>query len=772
MRPIASCALWLAACGLVPCAFAQEDSSGKTIGAVDIRGLERASEQIIRAQLEVKPGLVFNPRAISRDIRRLYEMGFFENIVVREETRDGGLVLLYDFTEKRFIEEVAIIGNDKIKSRDIRGVLTWKEGDSFAPEAYELERDAILNLFRSKGFLNSTVDIRVEEAAGARVRVTYAINEGRKARIGGVAFNGNAAVSDRTLRKLVKTKRAWWRFGGKYDEQKFETDLENILLEYGNHGRLEADIPATKFQYDAKGKTVDIEIDIVEGPEYKVNTLDIAGNDVFDDDELLQSAQVAGGDVHNAGQIEKDAGAIRREYESSGYIDARVDRQVTLDKENKTTNVVHAVDEGDLKYIREVVITGNEATKDEVLRRKILLGPGDRHDGALLDASRNRLAATEYFETPPRLTLEPVGDSDRWTNLLVDLDEGRMGNFNFGGGFNSEEGFDGFTELQLNNFDIANWPNFTGGGQQFSTRFSVGQTRTNYNISFTDPEFLDYPFGFGVDVFNERVRTTGGSDYTQQTAGGQLRLSKALSPYVNLQTSLLYTDVDIENFGIDFWLRRDARELQDPGATISNVWTLSRNTVDSNRDPSRGINQTLTLQVAGFGGDNEFVKAEYEWKRYWALDDEKKWILSYRTRWGAADTYGDRELVPLTDRFFAGGTTTVRGFQNRDIGPQVRSVWFLGDEQSIGGEARMLNNIEIKYKATDIVRLYGFVDSGGVWKTIDDFDMGEMKYSVGLGIGFDVPRLGPLRFDYGVPLNANDDQGSGRFHFTSGFRFF
>lgn len=744
---------------------------------VAIRGLDRISEQLVRSQLEMKPGQPLSPLAVARDVRRLYALGYFSYIEVDEEEVAGGVVITYIVIEKLYIDDVRIIGNRKIKDREIRAQISWKEGDSFVEEGYEEERDAVLHLYRQKGFPNPVVDIVVERLSSSRVRVSYIIDEGRRARIKDISFNGNTVLSDKALRKLFKTKRGRWFLGGRYDEQRFEDDLGVLLDKMADYGRLEADILTTNFRYGNKGKKLFITIDLAEGPEYTVETLDIVDNIVFDDDELLTSIKVQAGDVHNLTQMEEDARAIETGYSDFGYIDARVEPRYTLNRDRQTTNIAHRILEGELKYVREIKITGNDVTRDDVIRRQILLGPGDRFDGALLRASQNQLEATQFFEGPPngpRLFPERIEDDERFQNLLVDVTEGQTGNFNFGGGFSTTEGLGGFVEFRLRNFDITNWPSFSGGGQQFAASLSLGDVRSEFSVSFTDPEFLGYPFSFGVDLFNQSFRTTGGSNFTEETQGGMIRLGKALSPFVTLRTSLRVTDVDISDFRrfnlFELFVTPELRELNDPGTTVSNTWSITRNTLDHFRDPTRGSVHSFSVEVAGLA-DNDFVKIQLDSRWYYSFDRDKKFVLSYRSRQGAAWATGDKELVPIGDRFFAGGTSTIRGYDNRDVGPKVRPFRFFGEKQAIGGELRLLNTVELKYKTNDLLRLYVFADSGGVWKTVDDLDFGDVKYSVGIGLGIDVPAMGPMRLDYGFPLNADDDQGSGRLHLQTGFRF-
>ena len=749
-------------------AFSQQQFDGKTIREVRIQGLERVSEQLIRSQLEVQAGQTYNQVAISRDIRRLSDTTFFSSIKADATLDADQVILTYLVEEKRVISEIKIIGNDKIRERAIRGAVSWREGDTFLEDGYDEEREAILNLYQSKGIANTTVDIVVEEVGPSRVRITYMVDEGKKARIRSVDFEGNDALSDRQLRKGMQTKRRWWFFGGKYDEDKFEADLQKVLDKYGDHGRLEAAVAGTEIAYSDSGKGMDIVISVAEGPEYTVGTIETANNVVFDDDEIVKLLKVQAGDVHNKGQVQKDSDLVAKGYADSGYVNAEVTPQVTLDKENTTTNVVYRTDEGDLKYVGEIKVTGNDVTRDEVVRRDIFVVPGERFDGTLLEASKRRLESTEYYEAI-RFSMEDIEENDRFANLLVDVDEGRTGFWNFGAGYNTDEGVSGYTELRFNNFDITNWPTFTGGGQQFRIRLNLGQRRNEYNMSFTDPEFMGYPILFGVDLFDESYEYEGGSDYTQETSGGQLRLGKVLSPYVTARTALSYRSVnysDMETGPFSAYYPYIGGDV-----TISTIWGINRTTTDNSRDPSKGARHDLQLELAGIGGDNDFWKLDHDSTWFWSLDEESKWVLSYRSRQGVGASWGSSDVIPLSDRYFVGGSNTVRGYDSRDIGPKRPRYGIIGEDESVGGELRLINNLEVKYKWNKWFRLYGFVDAGGAWLEPSDFGFGDMKYGAGVGIGFDVPRMGPIRLDIGMPLNGDEDQDSLKLHLQGGFRF-
>lgn len=755
---------------LVATAGAQEAPKDRIVKAIEVQGLKSINEQVVRAQLEVQAGQAYNPSVVARDIRRLYSLGHFDAIKVDAAEAADGLTLTYIVQEKRIIDAIKIIGCDKIRASKIRGVLSWKEGDSFAPDAYDEERNAILKLYEEKGYANTSVDINVEEVGPSRVRVTYALTEGKKARIRSLTFEGNQALTARQLKKGMKTKSAWWFLGGKYNEDKFETDLKSVTEKYGNIGHLEAGVAGTEITYSPNGKKMDVKVRVAEGPQYKVGAVETADNVVFDDDEVMGKAKVKAGDVHNKGQVAKDSAAIAKGYQDSGYVNADVTPQVTLDRDSKTTHLVHNVKEGDLKYIKEVQITGNTATRDDVIRRDVMIQPGDRFDGSLVERSRQNIENTQYFEKT-RLTVHDLDDDSMWTNLQVGVDEGKTGNFLFGAGYSSEEKVAGFGELRLNNFDIANPPKFSGGGQTFSARLNIGSVRQQYNLNFMEPELFGYPIMFGANAFNESYRYHHDSQYTEDMLGGALTLGKALSPFVTVRTSLRYTDVDYSNID-NYWLyTSDWKKLLDGTRTLSNSWSITRDTRDIRFDPTKGSKHELAVTAGIPGGDNYFYRLEHDSSWYVAVDEKKKWVLSLRTREGWENEYGSSDSIPLSERFFAGGTTTVRGYDYRDIGPKEYQYFGADKKEPIGGKLRLVDNFEVRYKVADIVRLFGFVDAGAVWSDWGDFDFGDFKFSAGLGLGVQVPMMGPVRIDYGFPLNPDKDQGSGRLHLITGFTF-
>lgn len=737
------------------------------IHEIELRDLTRVSESLIRSQLEQQVGEPLSAPAVARDIQRIVDMGYFTNVEVYVEQDGNRAILVYQFIEEKRIAELVIAGNKKLKERDIRSVLNYQEGDAYFEEAFDSEREVLLKRYKDDGFLNATVEIAAEPIGESGIRVSYFITEGRKARIKKLRFRGNESLSNRKLRRSLETGSGFWIFRGRYKEEEFESDLNTIIAEYANIGRLDAQVLDTEFDYSSNGKRVTITFHIEEGPEYTLASLGLDGNTVFSDDELNELVEVLPDDIHNKAQVEADAAAIQEQYWDSGYLRARVVPLVTLDRETLTTNVIHRVVEGDLKYIGGVKITGNDVTKDEVIRRNVLLEPGDRYDGSLLDDSVNRLGRSKYFDEV-RPTTEQWEDDDRFIDLLMDVEEGKTSTFNFGAGLNTDTGIGGFGELRLGNFDITNPPFFSGGGQAFTAMVNIGDRNTEYRLGFTDPQFAGYPISVGFDLFDSRYESRGGSDFVIEQQGGRLRIGKRLSNTITARTYLSYSDVSVSD--LETFVSPKLRVLQDPNDTLLWGWAISRDTSDHYLDPTSGSRIEFYNEWAGFGGQNDFAKMGTDVTYFFKVPKSEKWTFSVNNRIDYGVPFGDTDLIPLSERFFAGGSNTVRGYDNREVGPSARTFrrdQFGNidiDDEAIGGEFRVLNTLEFKYKLNEQLRIYAFGDAGSTWLEVDDFEFDDMKYSVGMGFGLQVPFLGPLRIDYGFPLNPDDDQGSGRLH--------
>lgn len=753
---LAACLIALATVGLAATAWAQ--TTAYTVKEVVITGNRSVSDQLIRSQLRVRRGQPYQAADVQRDIRRLFELGYFADIKADVRETPDGVIVEYILTERKIIRDVVLIGNQHVKDDEINEVIKAKPGQTYVPDGYKQDQEAILALYRSKAFASATVDVRVRDISRTEVELIFTIDEGLKVKVRRITILGNERLSDRAIRRAMKTRPPifFW-FGGQYQEQQFRQDLKQVLDLYADHGMIDAAIEDTRVEYVPEHPDrVDLTLVVSEGPQYFVDAVGVDGNEVYDDGPLLALTDTRVGDVYDQGQVRAESDTIREHYTSRGYILASVAPRLDIDRERHTIGVTHSVTERELMYVGRILVRGNVKTKDEVIRRELTVNPGERFDGEKLETSRNRLMQTNFFSKVD-VSTEPTDQENR-RDLVYIVEEQRTGQFNFGAGFSTNDNLIGTVSIQQNNFDITNWPRFTGAGQRFSAVAAPGTSLSTYRISFTEPYLWGNPVSGGFDVF---LVDREYDEYEQEVVGGTVRLGKRLTAYTSVGAAYTYQVVDIKSVDntAPLVIMMEAGKTSKSSVTLNYV----TDTRDNNRRPTEGYRHGGSMEFAGLGGDSEFVKFVQESHWYFPVPNTEDWTFLVRAEGGVSFPFGKDDRIPLFDRFFAGGTGSVRGYEFRDVGPRV-----FGDP--IGGELLLDGTFELAIPVYPIVTAYTFFDWGQVWLDPGDFPDPEPNTSVGVGVGLTTP-LGPLRFDYGFPLNPDDDQGDGEFHLTTGFSF-
>jgi outer membrane protein insertion porin family len=472
------------------------------------------------------------------------------------------------------------------------------------------------------------------------------------------------------------------------------------------------------------------------------------------------------GKVFSYDGIKEDMANIQGIYFDRGYIFAKVQETVSIDSQTGRVDVSYSIVENEIGFVNKIKIRGNIKTKDIVIRRELRIYPGERFDGEKLRRSKQRLENLGFFEEVSYDTEDT--DIPNRKDLIVDVKEAKTGTFSFGGGYSTVDEFIGFVEIEQRNFDWKNFPYFTGDGQDLKLRASFGTLSDSYILSFTEPWFLDYPVSFGFDLYRERHERESdvGYGYDEKRTGGDLRLGKELTEY--LRGDLTYRYDTIEISGVREDATQDLKKEEGKNSISSMEFSLTQDKRDNRFLPTTGYLLTGSVQVAGgpFSGDKDFLKFFGRGSKYFPL-----WlnsVLELRLRLGIADAYGDSEDVPIYERFFAGGAYTIRGYEERKIGPYDRIT-----KDPLGGNSLLIGNIEYTYPLFDFLRTAVFFDSGNVWEKTSDLGSGGFKSSFGFGLRLKTP-LGPISLDYGIPLNkepGEDKKSNGRFHFSVGYGF-
>ncbi|MDN3513272.1 MAG: outer membrane protein assembly factor BamA [Candidatus Brocadia sp.] len=754
-----------------------QGKASRIIKKIEIRGNQRISTAAIRNSIRAKEGDLYDPHVISQDVDTIWSLGFFDNIGVEFEDMPDGLKLIFVVTERVVIDEIQFQGNKKIKAKHLNKQIVIKQGDYLKPYLLKLDEDKIKEFYIKKCFNRIQVHAESKVADGKTV-VIFNIDEGPKIRIAEIEFKGNTNFKRRKLLKQMETRQKHFPtfiFPGRFDKNKFESDIEKVKEFYMNNGWLDVEA-GWEITYSDDNRKMYITIHVKEGERYYVESLQINGANLFTEEELKEKLKLKEGGPFFLDAVEKDTYQIRLAYGEQGYIAAIVKEKHTFRAEGTKVDISFAIEEKDRHYIEKIKITGNDKTRDNVIRRQLTFYPGEKLDTEKIRDSQRRLTNTGYFDMesgmPAGINFEQGSEHGK-QNILIEVKEGRTGMLRFGGGYGANIGAFGDISYTDRNFDITDLPKswedflqgnaFRGAGEILTLRFSPGFERTEILVSLTNPSVFDSPYSAGVSFFNY-LRWY--REYQQQDLGSRIAVGREIQRDFVVRLSPEFDIIDIE--------RRDDKEdtpqdvLDVEGSHLKAGVTLSANITrtDNIYMPSKGYDGESSVEFAGL--DVDITKYKIKTTKYNTLFEVPKWgkhVLAYGGTFGIVESTSGKE-VPIFERFFAGGYGSIRGFEYRGISPVDSKT---GDQ--IGGNILMIMNAEYLvpiYK--DIIRMAVFVDSGKADESASDINFDNFRLSTGVGLRLNVPFLGrsTISIDYGIPVVKEDEDETQAFSFNFG----
>jgi outer membrane protein insertion porin family len=746
---------------------------------IQYAGPATLSRQRILSNLKTTVGQPYSEQTIEDDVRALYATGLVTNVRIYGEPIPDGVKVIVVVQTRVTLTEVAIQGNQLIKTKRIRRELNLKTGGPLDEQVLEQARQKVVELYQKRGYPDTDVQykVNVNEDRGTAT-VTFAISEGQRAVVKDIRFYGNYAISAKRIQKEMKTKKnnmiGFLTGAGRLNNQTLDDDIQKIKELYQDNGY--ADIQVNDVKIDRLDKkNVAIDIYLTEGQQYHVGTVTINGLHIVTEPNFRKVIKVTEGKVFSPQKLQKDIKAVEDAYGVAGYADAKVNVQTTP-AGPALVNLTYKVDEGGQSFVERINISGNSRTKDKVIRREIILAPGDVFDTVRVDISKKRLEGLQYFERVDTYASDTNIPGRKDLNVVVQ--EKRTGNLNFGLGFSTTDGLLGFAELSQGNFDIMNWKTFTGAGQKFRARVQLGTETKNASIELSEPYFLDQRLALGGRLFWDEYDYYS-TVYNQRDYGFDIFLRKPITNF--LSAKLDYTLQEIQLYDINSSLI--STEMQDiinqEGAdNLESRVTLGLTFDD--RDSAfltrKGTRIDLTTYVAGgpLGGDVAVYGFDVDAAQYIHLPFDT--ILLLNGEVGVVSNWNGDDIVPLFDRLYLGGASTLRGFKFRDVGPKD------GNGDPIGGNT--LARITVEYTIPIIERVRGaiFWDAGfvnpGSWSfspqkvpTGNGGFSGGLNQDIGIGVRLDLP-IGPLRLDYGFPIEEDTwSSKSGQFQFSVGYQF-
>ncbi|MEJ2671964.1 MAG: outer membrane protein assembly factor BamA [Deltaproteobacteria bacterium] len=717
-----------------------------------VKGNRRIERDAILGAMQTREGEIMSPAQLRQDIKSIYKMGYFTDVRMDISDTPEGRVLTVIVKEKPSIKQIMVEGNRKVKRDTILEVMNLKPFSVASEAAIKEDINKVEKMYREKGFYEAKITYDLVPVGEHQVNLVLHVNEGAKMAIKRIEFTGNRAFSSKELRKVMETKERGFYLmslitgSGKLNRDTLERDLEKISSFYYNHGYITAKVGEPKISI--KHGWIYINIPIQEGPEYHVGKIIVTGDLLEDKDEILAMLKTPKEKVYSREQLQEDLTILADFYADHGYANADI---VPLIKENPQTlkvNVTFDIHKGRKVYFERIEIAGNVKTRDKVIRRELRVYEQDLFSATKLKESIKNLRRLEYFEDVNFATTP--GSAPNRMNLRITVKERPTGTFGIGAGYSTQDRLVGMVEISQNNL--------FGRGQQVKVQGIIGSISHRFRASFVEPYLFDRPLSLGIDAFNwEREY----DEYTRVSAGGVLRLSHPLKwKYTRLFWMYRFENVHLQD------LVPNAAEVLQQAATIHNTsatsFVIRRDSRDSLFAPTKGSDSSVSVEMAGLGGDTAYVRYIAETGWYFPL----KWncVGVLHARGGGMNKLSWGQM-PAYELFYLGGIDTIRGFKYAEISPRDPRT-----NERIGGPRFLQFNNELRFPVWKKLGILGtiFVDAGNVYgpNYVGPF----LRTSAGVGVRWFSP-MGPLRVEWGYNLSRHPWERTSAWEFTMGGTF-
>jgi len=766
------------------------------IDKISFRGNSRTEDEAIAVNLVSEVGAQLDTAVIREDVRALWRTGFFQDVQVDAQLNaSGGVELTYILQEKPSVRKVYIAGNLGVSVDKINEVLDLKIGGILDNAQVIRNLEKIRELYIDKGYYLSDVRYEMRDHSADEVDIYYVVSEGSKVKVRGVSFVGNHAIPSDELRGVMGTQPdSYFSFmndAGSYREEAFERDIALITAYYYDRGYINVKIGTPEVSLSRDKRYMYITIPLEEGPVFQMGKLSISGDLLLGKEEYLGRIRVQPGNIFNLSKIGQDIVALHDDYKDKGYAYVNVTRLTNIDLEKRLVDLALTVQKGKKVYIERINIRGNTRTRDKVVRRELKISEGELFSQKLLEESRRRVMQLGLFEKVDMSTRR--GSSEEYIEVNIEVAERPTGTFQIGAGFSSVENFIAQAQISQNNL--------FGRGQTLSLQAQLSGLRQLFALRFVEPYLGDSDWTGSFDLFNQ---TRNFETFNRDSSGGDLSVGYPLSDDVRLFLTYKFEAIDVFTRGRGTLLSGAISSpisssvisnLFNDGITSSLRASVSWDTRDNRLFPKRGMFHNVSLEIA-----DPWTLSENVFTRWSAFSRYYRpiygpFIFKINAEAGYVQSR-DPSGVPIFERYFVGGINDVRGFRPRTLGPRINALTSPDPNAglfgfNIGGNLQLVVNSEVEFPIFEKVGISGvvFFDTGNAFNTEERYcsrsspagnskidpcvgatrvpDLESLRYSAGFGFRWFSP-IGPLRFEWGIPLDRQPGEESIVFEFTIG----
>lgn len=730
------------------------------LAKLTIKGNRYIERDAIKLALKSKEGGLYSPSTLQEDLKRVYEMGYFSDVQIDSEDSAEGKKVTFIVVERPVVNQIKIQGNKHIKTLDIQKELGIKLGRILDQNQVRKDMQSIRKLYVNKGYLNAKIDLKLTPSKRGETSVDFYIRENEISKIKKISFLGNEHIKGKKLKGIMETREknilSFITNAGIFKEEAFQKDLDRLTAYYYNEGYIKVKVGDPTITHERKDIYITIHID--EGEPFMIGDVDITGDLIVPRETLSKDLKTVKGKVFRSGFLNKDMVSLSEFYSDRGYANVDITPLTVINEEQKTVNVNFEIAKGKKIYFEKIIITGNNRTRDKVIRRELRVAEGELYSSSKIKRSRQELDNLGFFKKV-NLTTAKASVPNK-VILNVEVEEKPTGSLSFGAGYSSVDNLVGLIQLSQDNF--------LGRGQRLDLRTQLGGTN-RFMFSFTEPWLFDTRWKAGVDLFSmERFY----EDFDSDTLGGSLGTGHPIGEFSKVDFSYEYEEVDISNVDADASL-----EILEQGGTSTTgaiIAGITRNTLDNRFTPRMGTVTRFSTKFAGLGGDNNFVTFIGSASRYFPLPRDSAFMI--RGTIGYSAGYSGED-VPIHEKFFLGGLDSLRGFEERSVGPKERRgaynpfIRHRDEKDVVGGEKELFFNFEYIFPLLKEAGIRGviFFDAGNAYRKSEGY-FSDIRKSAGFGIRWQSP-FGPLRVEWGINLSPKDDEDTSEFHFTMGSLF-
>ena len=719
------------------------------VSDIQVGGNARIETSTVLAEISIKPGDLVSLETIDQAMQSIFKLGYFDDISVEMTEVQGAKILTFVVHELPLIRSIVFVGNKKLKDDKLVPLLTMRTPSIYNRIKVDVTLEQIKNAYIVDGYYAAkiTPDLQVDDKNEGTL--TFNIVEGKKILISHITFVGNTVLDKDQLLDKMETKERWWLSWitdrGVYNKEAMSLDVERIKAAYHDEGYQSVRVGDPQVTL-IKDEYLDVVIEIDQGLQYRVGEVTISGDMMYPQEKLRKLVRLQSGDVFGTSALRQSILMLTDVYADHGYAYTNVTPLTSKDQQLQLIDLNLEVEQGPRVFVERIEITGNTKTRDKVIRREIPLLERDLFSAKKVKEANRRIRNLGFFDEI-NVTNKPGSDETK-TILGVAVTERSTGTFSIGMGYSSSD--------KLMAQGSISQDNLFGYGMRLSLSGTFGSYSSNYSLALSDPHFLDTNWTLGGEIYkNDREY----DDYDEEKIGGSIRTGHPIGRKSKLYVTYRYEQLDVSNIDNDL---TDSIQDEAGNSTLSSLTTqIVRNSTDYFDDPSRGGMSKLSLEYAGLGGTENFLKSIAEHRHFFPLP----WgtVFSIHGELGYV-TSTDSDDVSITQKFFLGGIRTIRGFQYREVGPRENGDY-------VGGSRMGYFNFEYLFPIYKKLGLKGvlFYDTGNAW-TDDENYFSDMRHSVGAGIRWKSP-MGPLRFEWGYNLSPRDYEDQSVFEFTIGKAF-